>query len=149
MHATLLIILATTLGAPTTKEKDKDTAKDSIVGEWEGVTATANGKDLPVPPGGIKFEFTADGKMLVHEGKKDKPDAGTYKTDAKKSPAEIDIIPPTDKKDPTILGIYKVEGDTMTLCIARGKDGAATRPTKFDAAPGAEVMLLTLKRAKK
>jgi uncharacterized protein (TIGR03067 family) len=149
MHATLLILLATTLGAPTTKEKEKDTAKDSIVGEWEGVKASANGMELPVPAGGIKFEFTADGKMMVHEGKKDKPDAGTYTVDAKKNPAEVDLVPPADKKEPTVQGIYKVEGDELTLCFSRGPDGKAARPTKFEAPAGSQSILITLKRVKK
>jgi uncharacterized protein (TIGR03067 family) len=146
MNATLLLGLAVAVGAPI---KDKDVPKEpSIVGEWIGEKATAGGMDLPVPDGGIHFTFTADGKMVVREGKREKPDAGTYTVDAKKNPAEIDLMPPPDKKEPTVQGIFKVDGDTMTLCFARGPGGTTTRPTKFESPAGSETIVITLKRVK-
>ena len=146
MHASLVVGLALSLGAPAPKEGEK---KDtSIVGEWVGVKAVAGGKERPVPAGGVTFTFTADGKFLVREGKREKADEGTYKVDPRKDPAEIDIMAPEDKKQGTIPGIYKVEGDTLTLCIARGGP-ESERPTKFESPDGARVMLMTMKRAKK
>ena len=68
--------------------------------------------------------------------------------DPKKDPAEIDIIPPTDKKEPTVLGIYKVDGDNLTVCFRRGKTDSG-RPTKFESPEGSEVLVITLKRVKK
>jgi uncharacterized protein (TIGR03067 family) len=147
MHATLLVSLAVAVGAPGVKEVPKK--EPSLVGEWVGEKATAGGKDRPVPAGGIKFTFTADGKFTVHEGKREKPDEGTYKADTKKDPAEIDIFPPAEKAGRgTVRGIFKVEGDTLTLCFAGGKDDAQ-RPTKFESPADSNVMLMTLKRAKK
>jgi uncharacterized protein (TIGR03067 family) len=140
----VLIGLALTLGAPGVKDTPK---KDpaSIVGEWVGEKAVSGGKEKPVPEGGISFTFTADGKLMVTEGKREKPDAGSYKIDSKKNPAEIDIMPPPDKKEPTIHGIYKIDGDTLTICIGHETD----RPTKFESPEGAKTMLMILKRAKK
>lgn len=143
MYSSLLVGLALAAGAP-----GKDTKEPpSIVGEWVGEKAVAGGKEQPVPDGGITFIFTADGKLTVMEGKRDKNDTGTYKADAKKEPAEIDIIPPEDKKEPTVLGIYKLDGDTLTLAFGRGKE--KSRPTKFESPVGADTIVITLKRAKK
>jgi uncharacterized protein (TIGR03067 family) len=143
----VLLGLALTLGAPATKDAPK---KDppTIVGEWVGEKAITGGKEKPVPDGGISFNFTDDGKLVVKEGTRGDAASyktGSYKIDAKKNPAEIDIIPPPDKKEPTIQGIFKIEGDTLTICI--GHDTA--RPTKFESAEGAKTMLMILKRAKK
>src|SRR5262245_51832056 len=146
MSPSLLIGLALAVGAPGKDAPDKDAP--SIVGEWAGEKAIAAGKEQPVPKGGITFTFTADGKLTVTEGERKKDDTGSYKVDAKKDPAEVDIIPPADKKEPTVQGIYKVDGDTLTLCFSRGKAGAA-RPTKFEAPEGSDAIVITLKRVKK
>lgn len=145
MSTALVLALALVAGAPNKKDPP---AKEppSIVGEWVGETAVSGGKPKPpAPDGGITFTFTADGKLLVREGKRDKPEEGTYKADPKKSPAEIDLVPQTAGNGPTLQGIYKIDGDTLTFCFALG----AERPTEFASPVGSQVMLITCKRAKK
>ena len=150
MFASLLVGLAVTVGAQDKKDppaKDPPAKGAPIVGTWVGEKAVAGGKEQPVPPGGISFTFGPDGKLTVTEGKQNKPDSGTYKTDPKKDPAEIEIIPPAEKKEPTVQGIYKVDGDTLLLAFSRGKGG--NRPTKFESPEGSDVIVITLKRDKK
>jgi uncharacterized protein (TIGR03067 family) len=146
MYASLLVGLAVVVGAPKGKELPKKEA--TLVGEWVGEKALAGGKELPVPEGGITFTFTADGGLTVKEGNRAKPEGASYKADPKKDPAEIDIIPPPDKKEPLLQGIYKLDGDTLTLCFSRGGPGGE-RPKKFESPEGSEVIVMTLKRAKK
>jgi uncharacterized protein (TIGR03067 family) len=144
MYASLVVGLALSLGAQGAKD---DLKKDApIVGEWVGVKALAGGKDRSVPAGGVTFTFAADGKFIAKEGKREKPDEGTYKLDPAKDPAEIDIIPSADKKERGVIqGIYKVDGDTLTICLS--SEPGVERPKKFESPRG--VMLMTFKRAKK
>lgn len=51
---------------------------------------------------------------------------------------------PDDVQDQTAMGIYKLEGDRLTLCIAM--PGRATRPTEFKRVED-ETLLFELKRA--
>jgi uncharacterized protein (TIGR03067 family) len=146
MYPSLLITLALTVGAPGTKDPPKKEV--SIVGEWDGEKAVSGGQEKPVPAGGVTITFTADGKFIVREGKREKPEEGTYKTDTKKDPAEIDITAPPESGRPLVKGIFKIDGETLTLCFAGGKDDA-DRPAKFESPAGSRNMLMTLKRAKK
>jgi len=139
----LFIALALVAGAP--KPKDPPAKEPpSIVGEWVGESGTRGGQPHNPDPG-TTITFTADGKLILKEGKRDKPEEGTYKADPKKSPAEIDLVPQIGGKGPTIQGIFKIEGDTLTLCFTMGSD----RPKEFASPAGSEIMLITCKRAKK
>src|SRR5262245_60860344 len=146
MYSSVLTGLALLVAAPGPKDAPKK--EPTIVGEWVGEKAVSGGMDLPVPKGGITITFTADGVLTVVEGARARPDAGSYKIDAKKDPPEIDLIPPDTKKEPTVLGIYKIDGDTLTLCFDRG-GGGDKRPKKFESAAGDSMIVMTLKRVKK
>src|SRR6476620_2467125 len=96
----LLVGLALLIGAPATKEDPKK-EMHSLVGEWAPSTALRGGQP-DMPPPGTSITFTADGKLLMKEGKRDKAEEGSYKVDGKKNPAEIDITPPANEKGPNI-----------------------------------------------
>ncbi len=66
--------------------------------------------------------------------------------DAKAKPAKIDFeVKEGDQAGATAYGIYKLEGDDLTICIA--VPGVNTRPTEFAAKEG-EVYVFKLKRKK-
>ena len=141
MTPSLLVGLAVVVGAPAKKDPP---AKDppSLVGEWVGESGVHGGKPDNPPPG-TTITFTRDGKLLLTEGKGGRTEEGTYKADPKKTPAELDLNPPG--KAEAILAIYRIEGDTLTLCFSHGGE----RPTEFASPAGSRVMLVTCKRAKK
>ena len=144
MHSTLLIGLALSVGAPAVKEAPKKEAP-SIVGEWIVEKAIAGGVEGPVSDCGFfSVTFTADGMLKIKVGTREKPAAGTYKLDTKKTPFEIDLIAP---KGGSKLGIYKIDVDTLTICHSAEK--GEERPTKFESPEGSKIILMVHKREKK
>jgi uncharacterized protein (TIGR03067 family) len=70
----------------------------------------------------------------------------TYKLDASKKPAEIDLtITDGGLKGQAFPAIYQLEGDTLKLCRAQP---GQKRPTEFASKKGSDTIFLILKRAK-
>lgn len=143
---TTLLGLALAVGAPALK--DKDTAP-SLVGEWEVQFVTVNANQ-PTKSTGLRYTFTDDGKWLIHRDGKE-PAAGIgrgFTVNPKANPPAVDLITNTAAANGTrLLGIYKVEGDTLTIYGTRSK--GAERPTKFEDPEGSGNTLYVLKRLKK
>ena len=76
-----------------------------------------------------------------------------YTIDETTSPKQFDMAVPElakkvlNFKDGNIKGIYKIDGDTLEMCLAGTPD--APRPTEFTAGPGLNQFRFTLKRRKK
>jgi uncharacterized protein (TIGR03067 family) len=133
------------------KEKPKPD-KETIQGTWEVVSLTSDTKVSNKETMLLKnsaWVFEKD-KFLI-TGKTEMEDVtieGPYKLDPTKKPRTIDIIMKTPKADKkrTIEGVYKLEGDELTICIPLGRD--KPRPTEFKAEEGSLRSLIVLKRKK-
>ena len=147
MYPSLLIGLALAVGAPAPKDPPK---ADPLVGEWTGEKVIVEGKLLPPAKGleGLRLVITADGKLTMHRPEeKEKPETLKYTHDPARDPAEIDMTFKADPKEPPAQGIYKIEGEFLTLALGVGPGSG--RPKKFESADGSGVWLMTFKRAKK
>jgi RNA polymerase sigma factor (sigma-70 family) len=131
-----------------TEADAKKTDKDNIQGTWKVESVTMNGQDKDGKGKLLEkstFEITAD-KMLVKFNEGNKP--STYTLDPAAKPKMIDITPGEgDGKGETVPGIYRLEGDTLTICFPCGAQ--MERPTEFVSKEGSDTMLLVLKRVKK
>ena len=128
--------------APGPKDPPKKDAP-AIAGEWAGEGAVERGRPVDLPPG-TAWTFTADGKSVLTLGGGLGWTEATYKADTTKAPAELDVS--DGPKGKPVRGIFKVEGNTLTVCLV---EGDADRPSTFESPPGSKAILITLKRVKK
>jgi uncharacterized protein (TIGR03067 family) len=137
----LSISVALTVGtAGIADEAERDLKK--LVGTWEEVSHTANGKDKTsdevkgttvVIDASGKWEAFKDGTSLLK---------GTVKLDPSKKPRAADWA--IEGSDMVAKGIYDVTEDTWKHCFSLKE-----RPTEFGSKEGSEVYYIVLKRAKK
>lgn len=145
MNCTLLVGMALVVAAPAPKEVPKKEAP-GIVGVWNLEKAEFGGMLLPLGTEGkqLSLTFAEDGTIIARKNGKEEPGPSRFTHDAKKSPAEIDLTEGRPgAKEMTTKGIYKVEGETLTICMTPIGD----RPTNFDS--GGQSMIMTFKRMKK
>ena len=73
--------------------------------------------------------------MLVQSSGKVEASQGTYRVDAGRDPAHLDWLFEPDRpgaRPSFLLGIYKMEGDTLTICLhGASAPPADRRPTEF------------------
>jgi uncharacterized protein (TIGR03067 family) len=125
---------------------DKELPKDlaALQGKWKVVKMTVGGMDLPADEL-TKKVMTLDIKgdeATPSEGGVAKKKPGKVNVDGSKTPAEITINTPDMGK---MVGIYKLEKDTLTMCISFDEK---TRPTKFESTKDAPVAVMVLEKVK-
>jgi uncharacterized protein (TIGR03067 family) len=141
MH-TLLLGLAIIVAAPAKKDPPKK-YPPTILGEWVPTMIVVGGMKDDIPAGST-MTLTKEGKAIMKEGKDAKPEEMQFTFDPKQDPPHITISEP-GMGNLNMLGIYKLEGDSLTICLAFGKD----RPTVFASPPKSDFILITLRRPAK
>jgi uncharacterized protein (TIGR03067 family) len=137
-----LAVLVPIGAAPKGKDDPKDAIK-AFEGEWQFSSWEQGGTELPK-------EFLDAAKWKVKDGKYtfsagDQTEEGTIKLDPEKKPATLDFeITAGNDKGKTQVGIYKVEKEAITLCLAR--PGEKDRPTEFSSAGDKGFILIVMKR---
>ena len=118
---------------------------EKFQGKWVQVSTTIDGKALEEDElKNRSVVFKGEKRTLLYKDKE--RGTASLKIDPSKSPAQIDTTAEDGPaKGGTSKGIYKFDGDTLTICLGgSGKD----RPTEFASKPGSGTMLFVQKRAK-
>ncbi len=129
---------------PAPKEKAKP-LQEQVLGEWRLVKSTVGGREDNEKAGTLLVVTSTE--LHIHEkGERNPGEDASYRLDADKKPAAIDLVPKRDGNQ-KIEGILRVEGDTLTLCFPHA--GRGSRPTEFVSPNNSQVALMQFQRVKK
>jgi uncharacterized protein (TIGR03067 family) len=125
------------LGFLVTTTSAQDSADDlkKLEGAWKGHLREVDGKVLSkddIDKTAFNVVIKGDTYKVYEAGAV--VDEGTFKLDAGKKPRHIDV---KTKNDVVLKGIYKIEGDKMTVCFAAP---CVERPSDFKTKEGQRLM---------
>jgi uncharacterized protein (TIGR03067 family) len=150
MRTCSISALAVLLLIGSVSAQDADAKKDlqSLQGTWKLISSIDSGQEVPaeliakatIIIEGNKLRFRMEGEAKEEEA--------TFTLDPTKKPRAIDLVTRrSDGTTQTARGIYKIEGDRVTLCTNSAKDGE--RPTEFASRRQTRLGLGVLERVKK
>jgi|SRR5262245_7727371 len=144
MSAGLLLGLVVAVAAPGPKGPPKKDGP-SPVGEWVAERITVAGTDHPLGGDPVRYVFAADRGHAIYRGARRLTEKDSwYSADPAGIPPAIDQHAGGRKGEESVaLGIYKVEGDTLTLCFSQRR---GDRPKTFESTTEMPAALYVLKR---
>lgn len=142
----LSLVVATADDLPKLSEDGQKELK-KFEGKWKPEKLVVDGKEEQPPEGDEMLLAFKERKMLV--GDKEFFDVAAL--DPSTDPKIIDLKALADMgpvtKDTVYEGIYKLDGDTLTIALHFG--GGKKRPEKLESVKDSGVVVVTLKREKK
>jgi uncharacterized protein (TIGR03067 family) len=143
---TIMLVLAAALlaAAPPTKDENKKDL-DRMQGDWAADRFTRDGTALE-DDDAQSFFRTVKGDRYTTFRFNRRAGSGKFTLDATRSPRQIDLLPDPPFKGKPIPGIYKIEGDKLTICYAAP---GGKRPEAFASKEGSGITLMVWLREKK
>lgn len=115
--------------------------QDKLQGAWKIVKAIKDGEAIPAAELETQ-ELLVKGNQMTFKAPQGN-EVVTFMLDPSAKPQTIDFTAP---KKQSIPGIYKLEGDTLTLCF---RPESKHRPKEFESKKKSDVRLMVLERKKK
>lgn len=140
----ILCVLVALTTFPLLAADNEDIKKElaALQGTWKAVAVEAGGKALPkeaIPD--FAFIIGADGKSTGKMGKT--AYAATITVDPQKTPRTMDNLHESGaQKGKKQLGVYKLEGDKLTVCMTAPGAAEADRPKGFATKDSTGVLFL-------
>lgn len=149
---TVLIVVLVPLLAQADEKSDREDLKalEALTGTWVAVGGEAMGKEIPKDAIPFQWTFEATGKAVFKDRNKGDESPFTFILDASKKPSALDVTyrgTIATLKDIKQFGIFKVEKDTLSLCLTLPGAPEKERPKSFDTKEG-KVMLMRFERGK-
>ncbi len=150
MRVDLILVLAASLvTVPDRPPKTKpDPVKEDVKkleGKWSIVSMESNGRTYPAATlQRLQYKLEISGDKFIRETRGRKF-AMTFKVDLSKNPKTMDLATTTAVRPRTYHAIFKLEGDTLTICQAIGR---GQRPTEFTSQGVQPAILMIWKRDK-
>jgi uncharacterized protein (TIGR03067 family) len=136
-------LFAGTLVAEDKKDEKKPKDEEAILGTWKVEKMDTDGE---VKRGAelvtkLRWTFKKDGKFILTDPDGKEMEA-TYKIDPTVKPRTIDMA--TGEEGKFTIGLYTLDGETLTLVMA--PSGSKTRPTELKADAKAGTVVFIMKR---
>jgi uncharacterized protein (TIGR03067 family) len=140
------VLLLSVVGLIAADEPKKKDDAESFKGNWSIVSMKMDGRSAPEDL--VKnFRCRFEEKTYNNTIASDVVEEGSYTIDASKTPRTIDFdIKKGHDEGKKQLGIYKLEGDKLTLVLT--EPGSTTRPKSFKAEAGDSLVEVVLQRVK-
>ena len=129
--------LILTIGTPAPGQ-DAKKGPPELQGTWRIVARITNTETYDVPANMPRWVIK--GNQIRYGGEA----IGSLTVDTANNPRTIDLTF-TDKKDP-YEGVYKIDGDTLTICVNRATAAVKERPLDFAAESKEDRQLLVLQK---
>jgi uncharacterized protein (TIGR03067 family) len=138
---TACVLLGTLVGAAATRSQEAKKGTPELQGTWKLIAHITSQDTYDVPGNFPRWVIKDD--QIRYGGQA----LATLTVDTANMPKTIDMHFTESKK--TYEGVYKIDGDTLTICINRLTAGVKERPLDFAAESKEDRQLLVLQKLKR